>query len=84
MQLNDNNIGNYVGKIVHMYDPIYCTSEKVCNKCAGDLYYKLGIENIGSTSTKICSTIMNKSLKKKHDNTIKLYSIKSIDDDMII
>ena len=84
IRLTNDNINKYVGRIIHLYDPIYCTGEKLCNKCAGDLYYKLGIMNIGSTASKICSTIMNKSLKKKHDNTIKLYTLKNIDTDMIL
>lgn len=73
--LDDETIKKYIGRKVNMRDPIYCTNDKFCNVCAGDLYYKLGIEYIGLTSPKISSSIMNKSLKKFHDTSIKLTKI---------
>jgi hypothetical protein len=54
---------------------MYCISDKICNKCAGELFYKLGIENIGLTTTKVSSTLMNKSLKKFHDVSLKLHEV---------
>lgn len=74
------NIDQYVGRVINLYDPIYCKNDKICNKCAGDLYYKLDLLNAGTTIQKIGSTILNKCLKKKHDNTLKLYHIDNIDD----
>lgn len=79
INLNKENINSYVGRTVQLYDPMMCKGDKICNKCAGDLYYKLGIMNIGLTLSKICSSIMNKSLKKKHDATVKTYEIKDIE-----
>lgn len=79
VNLNKQNIDSYIGRTVKMYDPMTCKGDKICNKCAGDLYYKLGIQNIGLTLSKICSSIMNKSLKKKHDATVKTYEIKDIE-----
>ena len=79
VQLNKSNITKYIGRTVEMYDHNCCIGDKICNKCAGDAYYKLGIENIGLTLSKLCSAIMNKSLKKKHDSTVKTYEIKDIE-----
>lgn len=84
VQLSPDNINSYIGKTVQKYDIIHCQSEKICHKCAGDLYYKLKLYNIGATTTKICSTILNKALKKKHDNTIKIHRITKIDDDLVL
>lgn len=83
-ELTEENINKFEGKVIHLYDPIYCTGEKICKKCAGNLYVKLNIEALGLTVSKISSTIMNKSLKKKHDNTIKLYQLKDITDDLVL
>ena len=84
IQLTKDNIDSYVGKTIEKYDIIHCKGEKPCHKCAGEKYYKVGIMNIGATTTKICSTIMNKALKKKHDNTIKFYRLTEIGDDMVL
>lgn len=70
----------YIGRKVEMYDPMYCINDKICNRCAGQLYYKLNIQNIGLTASKISSLIMQKSLKKFHDNTLKIYDIQDVDD----
>lgn len=78
--LTPENQSKYIGRTVQMYDPMYCVSNKICNRCAGDLYYKLGIKNIGLTASKISSLIMQKSLKKFHDNTLKIKVIESVDD----
>lgn len=79
VNLNKDNINSYVGRVIHLYDPMMCTGDKICNKCAGNLYYELGIKNIGLTLSKLCSAVMNKSLKKKHDATVKTYEIKDIE-----
>ena len=48
--LSSDVIKSYIGKKVKMRSPMFCTrvGEKkcLCNKCAGDYYYKLNKENI--------------------------------------
>lgn len=73
--LDNEQIQKYIGQIVKLRSPLYCISDKICNKCAGELFYKLGIENIGLTTTKVSSTLMNKSLKKFHDVSLKLHEV---------
>lgn len=72
VQLNGDTKDKYIGKVVNMRTPQFCTSEQICSKCAGELYYKLGIKNMGLTVTKISSTILNAGLKKMHDSSIKV------------
>lgn len=74
-RLDNNNIKEYIGRTVQLRSPLFCQSEKLCNKCAGDLYYNLEIENIGLTVTKVGSTILNLSLKNFHDTTLHLKRI---------
>lgn len=54
---------------------MYCKSKHICNKCAGELYYKLGIKNIGLTLARLSNSVMNACLKKSHDVTVKVYRI---------
>lgn len=50
----------------------FCLGENLCSKCAGELYYKLGISNIGLTASKIGGQMLNLCLKKSHDVTLKI------------
>lgn len=74
--LDDNNIGNYVGKEVKLRSPMYCTSKNLCRVCAGLMYEKLQIDNIGMTAARVSSTLLNLSMKKFHDSSAKLSKIK--------
>ena len=42
-----------------------------CNKCAGNLFYRLGIVNVGTMTPQIPSKIKNLLMKKFHDSVIK-------------
>lgn len=78
-ELNDDNKSEYIGKIVKMRSPLYCKGDKICNMCAGNYFYKLGIENIGLLTNTIGGTLLNKSMKAFHDSTVHLTTI-DIDD----
>jgi hypothetical protein len=69
--LDESNIDKYINREVKMRSPMYCVGDKICSKCAGEMYYKLGLTNIGLTSTRVSSTLLNLSMKKFHDATIK-------------
>lgn len=69
--LDADNIDQYIGKKVKLRSPLYCTSDKICSKCAGELYYKLNMNNVGLIADRIASTIMQRSMKQFHDSTIK-------------
>lgn len=73
--LEESNIDNYVGKTVNMRTPLYCKSDKYCSKCAGELYNKLGIQNVGLLTTRIGTSLLNASLKQFHDMTLKTVEI---------
>lgn len=73
--LTDNNINNYVGKTVKMRSPLFCKGDKICNKCAGELFYKLGVSNAGLLNSTLSGALLNLSMKKFHDATIKFNRI---------
>ena len=60
-----------VGRKIRLRSPLYCLSERICSKCAGELYHRLGTRRIGGIFSKIGSQLLNRSLKKFHDMTIK-------------
>ena len=76
IMLDEGNIGQYIGKEVEMRSPLYCKSDQICNKCAGELYHKLGVKNAGLLASTMSGSLMNLALKKTHDQTIRFNKIK--------
>lgn len=75
IMLSPEVIKKYVGKTVHMRSPMHCTSTKLCNICAGDIFYKMNIENVGLLTSQISSDMLNASMKKFHDSNQKMNEI---------
>ena len=73
--LTEDNKTQFFNKVCNIRSPLFCTNDKICNVCAGELYYKLGIKNVGLVSNTVGSALLNKSLKMFHDMTIKLSEI---------
>lgn len=70
--LDKENTPSRVGTYVNMRSPLYCTNENICSKCAGELYYRLGITNVGLIANIVGTTILNLNMKKFHDTSIKV------------
>lgn len=77
--LDDSNIDSYVGKTVKMRLPGGCVGDKICNRCAGEMFYMLGNKNIGLTTFVASGALLRKSMKKFHDTSVKLKRV-NIDD----
>lgn len=73
--LDDDNFDKYVGKRVKLRNPMFCIGEKLCRACAGTMFDKLGIENIGLTTAKVSSTLLNLNMKKFHNSTASIHHI---------
>lgn len=73
--LTSNNIDDYVGKTVSLRSPMYCRNPKYCSKCTGELYHKLGIENVGLIANVIGTSMTTLSMKAFHNATVKLKEI---------
>ena len=71
-----------VGKTIKIRSPLYCIGKKLCNMCAGDTPYILGIENIGLTAAGIGGNLVNINMKGFHDTTVKLSTINP--DDIVL
>lgn len=70
--LDSETIDKYIGKTVKMRSPMYCVGKKLCRTCAGLMYEKLGITSVGMTASRAASTLMNLSMKKFHDSSVKM------------
>jgi len=70
--LDNSNISKYVDTEIKLRSPKFCISDKLCRVCAGTMYDKLKINNIGLTSAKVSTTMVNLSMKKFHDGTLKV------------
>jgi len=77
IELTSSNRDAYLGKTVKMRFSSLCQSKDyICNKCLGNLYYRMdNLENVGMLTIKLPSRILNWSLKKFHDSTIKIAEI---------
>lgn len=73
--LDTATLASYIGKTVNMRTPLYCNTKGICNKCIGEMFYRLQISNVGLLVSNIGSTIMGKSMKKFHDASIQVNSI---------
>ena len=55
---------------------IFCKSKTgICNKCAGNFFYRRGGRNIGLATVQIPSTLKLRSMKSFHNTTVKTSEI---------
>lgn len=70
VELNPNTKKKYIGKLIHMRTPEGCLNDKTCNCCAGNRYYYTGIVNVGLTTGRVSNTLMQKQMKKFHNQKL--------------
>lgn len=76
VELNSKNKDKYLGKTVRMRYSSLCEDKKgICRTCAGTLFDKLGIKNVGVACYAICSALKVKNMKSFHDSTVKVYKM---------
>ena len=71
VELNMDNMNKYIGKTVHFRYSSLCESKDyICEKCAGTLFRRLGMTNIGLALRQIPAKIKLKNMKAFHDASI--------------
>lgn len=70
VELTADNINNYMGKTVQLCSPQCCTHDKICAKCAGRLFYNLGVTRVGLLCSQITQKLLNIKLKSKHNSLV--------------
>lgn len=70
-EITSENKHKFIGKTVKLRFSSMCESKNgICNKCAGNLFYRLGIRNIGASTPQIPSRLKVLSMKLFHDDQL--------------
>lgn len=73
VEITSKNRESLIGKTVKMRYSSMCKHPNgFCNKCAGNLWYRLGMRNVGVITPQIPSKYKNMAMKLFHDSTIKM------------
>lgn len=80
IELTTKNVDKYRGKTVKMRFSSLCENEHICNKCAGNLFYRMGIANVGVATPQLASKLKNIFMKGFHDSTVKYTNIGNLKD----
>lgn len=71
VEINSKNRDQFIGKKIKLRYASMCKSKDyICNKCLGEMFYKLGIENIGTAMPQLASRLKVLQLKKFHDDQV--------------
>ena len=73
--IDENLPAKYMNHTVMLRSPMYCTADKLCSRCVGKRFYKVGITDIGLTVPAMSGALSNASLKKRHDLSVKMHII---------
>ena len=75
-EITSENKDKFIGKTVKMRFSGLCEAKGgICEKCAGTLYNRIGIQNIGLGSMIMMSSLKNGAMKAFHDSTLSLAKI---------
>lgn len=70
-EITSQNQNKFLGKTVRLRFSSMCEAKDgICNKCAGNLFYRLGIRNVGASTPQIPSKLKVLSMKLFHDDQL--------------
>lgn len=70
-EITSANKSKFIGKTVKLRFSSMCEAKNgICNKCAGNLFYRLGIRNVGASTPQIPSRLKVLSMKLFHDDQL--------------
>lgn len=71
VEITSENRDKFIGKRVKLRFSSMCKAKDgICNKCAGNLFYRLGIKNVGAATPQIPSKLKLLSMKLFHDDQL--------------
>ena len=71
VEITSENKDKFIGKKIKIRFSSMCEAKNgICNKCAGNLFYRLGIRNIGASTPQIPSKLKVLSMKLFHDDQL--------------
>ena len=76
VEITSDTKDKFIGKTVKMRYFSLCESKNgICEKCAGTLFNRLGITNVGLASDIFGSRLKNTSMKQFHNTTVKFSNL---------
>jgi hypothetical protein len=72
VELTPDVIDQYIGKPVLLRSPMYCKGENICEHCAGTLFKRMQMKNVGLMASNLTGKLLNMSMKSMHDATVKV------------
>ena len=71
-EITSDNRDKFMNKKVKLRFASMCELKdgKICNKCAGNLFYRMGIKNVGAATPQIASKLKLMSMKLFHDDQL--------------
>ena len=72
VELTSDNRNKYLNKEVKFRFSALCEAKDghFCNKCAGNLFYRLGMYNVGAATPQVPSKVKVLLMKKFHDSVV--------------
>ena len=77
-EITSDNANKLIGKTVRMRYSSLCERSKdgcICEKCAGTLFRRAGIDNAGLVSMVMMSSVKNAAMKSFHNSTLELVEL---------
>ena len=75
VELTPSNIDSYVGKEIKLRSPMFCKGDVICEHCAGTLFKRMDLKDCGLIVSNMTGNLLNLSMKKMHDSTVKINKI---------
>lgn len=77
IEITSDNMNKLIDKTVNMRFSSLCERKDscICEKCAGTLFRRAGIENAGLVSMVMMSSVKNRAMKAFHDSTLSIVSV---------
>jgi hypothetical protein len=80
--INEDLDKKYMYHKVKVRSTMYCLTEKLCSKCAGARFYKVGIDNLGLTTPALSGSLLNAGMKSRHNMKVRMNNIN--EDELLI
>lgn len=76
-EITTDNKDKFIGKTVKFRFSSLCEykGDVICEKCAGTLFNRIGIKNVGLGTMTYASSLKNAAMKSFHDSTLNLVKI---------
>lgn len=73
VEITSENMDKFIGKTVKLRFSAMCKAKNgICEACAGTLFRRIGVENVGLVTMTMASSVKNAAMKSFHNSTLGL------------